>query len=128
MKSLYKPKKRLRKSKFDPYIKEIAALLDTGLSVARVAEEIEYHFDDIVDSNALYTFIRSRDLRSKVTMGGTNLNYDAPCCEGCDDCLTVTNTNESEVLLCLPSKRIVNKSCKTSPIWCNKRKKAERVS
>lgn len=119
--------KRHKKSKFDPYIAEIAKYVVTGMSVREIAELIEYHFDDVVSESALYTFMRSRGIQSRVTMGGTNLNYDAPRCAGCEDCLTVINTNESEVQLCFPSKRIVNRSCKTSPMWCYKRK-TERVS
>ena len=128
MKPKYQPKKRHKKSKFDPYIDEISKCVEAGMSVRKIAETIECHFEDIVSEDALYAFMRARGLQSRVTQGGTNINYDIPHCEGCSNCLTVINTNESEVFLCLPSRRIISRSCKTSPIWCEKRKKAERVS
>lgn len=121
MKSHYKPRKRHKKSKFDPYISEIAQYVIAGMSVREIAELIEYHFDDVVSESALYTFLRSRGIQSRVTMGGTNLEHEAPCCDDCGDCLMVINTNETETRLCLPSRRIVSKSCHTSPMWCRKR-------
>ena len=113
--------RRHKKSKFDPYIKEIAIYLSMGMSTRQIAELIEYHFDDIVSESALYAFIRSRGLKSKVTQGGNNPNYDIPLCEKCDDCETIINTANNEVLLCVPAKRLINRSCKTSPMYCPKR-------
>jgi hypothetical protein len=119
---VYKSKQKRRKpSKFDPYVVEIATYLSMGRTIQEVAELIEYHFDDAVSKDSLYMFIRSRGLKSKVTQGGTNLQYQAPCCQGCENCLKVINTNEVEVNVCLVAKRIVNRSCKTSPPWCMKR-------
>jgi hypothetical protein len=113
-------------SKFDPYIEEIGKYVVRGCSVREIAELIEYHFNDAVAESALYTFMRSRGLQSTVTQGGTNLEYEAPCCQGCENCLRVLNTNETEVNVCLITKRIVNKSCKTSPDWCVKREKVRQ--
>jgi hypothetical protein len=128
MKSPYKPKKRKRKSKFDPYIVEIAKYLAMGMTIQETAELIEYHFDDVVNRDALYVFMRSRGLQSMVTMGGTNSEYEAPCCGECDSCLTVTNTNKSEARVCLTAKRMISKSCHTSPIWCEKRGESVEIS
>ena len=114
-------RRRNKKSKFDPYIKEIAALLDSGLSVRKVAEVIEPKMDDVVDDNALYVFIKSRGLRSYVTQGGTNKDFAVPHCRSCNECLSILNTKESDVMVCLKSKRMVSKTCQTSPIWCELR-------
>jgi hypothetical protein len=117
---------RHRKSKFDPYITEIVQYVVTGMSVREIAELIEYHFDDAVNVNALYRYMRAKGIKSMVTQGGTNLEYDVPKCDGCTECQTILNTHENKLNLCMLSKRIVSKSCFTSPMWCEKRKKAER--
>jgi hypothetical protein len=109
--------KHPKPSKFEPYRETIADLLDSGLKIREVADVIEPLMDDAVDENALYCYAKSKGLLSRGIVS-------VPKCEGCNDCLTVTNTNESEVLLCLPSKRIVNRSCRTSPVWCEKRMEA----
>lgn len=106
--------KRPKQSKFEPYREMISELIDSGLKIREIADEIEPLMDDIVDENALYCYIRSKDLLSKNGLS-------VPKCQGCDGCMMITNTNETEVLLCLPSKRIVNRSCQTSPQWCSKR-------
>lgn len=113
--------RRNKRSKFDPYIKEIAALLDSGLSVGKVAEIIETKMDDVVNSNALYAFIKSRGLRSNVTQGGTNKNFSAPYCHSCKDCMKIQNTRGNESRVCLKSKRMISKTFRTSPIWCELR-------
>lgn len=109
------------KSKFDPYIVEIAKYLSMGMSTNEIADLISYHFDDIVSIDALYTFIRARGLKSKVTQSGRNANYDIPKCDDCKDCIKVINTNEREVRLCLSERKIVSRSCLTSPMFCPKR-------
>ena len=114
-------RKRFRRSKFDPYITEIAKYAAMGMSVQEIADLISYHFDEFVDKEAVYAFMRSRGIQSRVTMGGTNLEFSAPKCDECSDCLTVLNTNKTEVRVCLPAKRMVSKSCYTSPMWCEKR-------
>lgn len=113
--------KRHRKSKFDPYITEITKYVLAGMSVQEIADLISYHFDEFVDKEAVYAFMRSRGIQSRVTMGGTNLEFSAPKCDECSDCLTVLNTNKTEVRVCLPAKRMVSKSCYTSPMWCQRR-------
>lgn len=114
-------RRRHKKSKFDPYIKEIAIYLSMGMSTRQIAELIEYHFDDIVSESALYVFIKSRGLKSKVTQGGNNPNYDIPNCDECKDCIRVINTRETEARLCMSQKRIIPKACRTSPMFCPKR-------
>jgi hypothetical protein len=123
VKSKYKPTKRHKKSKFDPYIEEITKYVVTGATVKEIAELIEYLFDDIVDINALYCFMRSRGLQSRVSMGGTNKDFTAPYCRGCDDCIEITNTHHVKSLLCLAAKTMIPKTCTTSPIWCHKRER-----
>jgi len=113
--------KRFRKSKFDPYIAEITKYVIAGMTVREIAELLQPYFDEVVDESAVYAFMRSRGIQSRVTMGGTNLEYDAPRCSKCEQCWTVHNTTDREVLLCLPAKRLINRSCKTSPMWCIKR-------
>ena len=121
--------RRSKRSKFDPYIKEIAALLDSGLSVGKVAEIIETKMDDVVNSNALYAFIKSRGLRSNVTQGGTNKDFSVPYCSSCKNCMTVKNTRENESRVCLKSKRMISKTFRTSPIWCELRQEErERIN
>lgn len=113
--------KRHRKSKFDPYITEIIKYVLAGMTVQEIADLISYHFEDVVDREAVYSFMRSRGIQSRVTQGGTNLNYKAPRCTDCDNCITVINTTGKDVLLCLAAKRIVNRTCATSPMWCQRR-------
>jgi hypothetical protein len=114
--------KRKRQSKFDPYITEISDLLDTGLSVSKVADIITKYFKEPVDSNALYVFVKSRNLDIKVTQGGRNKRHQIPNCKKCKDCMFILNTCDKEVLVCTKEKRLISKSCKTSPMWCSKRK------
>ncbi|MDF2615416.1 MAG: hypothetical protein K0Q47_71 [Sedimentibacter sp.] len=113
---------RPRRSKFDPYIEEISDLLKTGLSINKVADLISIYFDDPVDMSALYAFAYSRGLDRRVTQGGTNKNYSIPNCNKCKECIKVLNTHDSEMLLCFKAKRLISKTCKTSPMWCDKRK------
>lgn len=121
MKKHYRVKKHFKPSKFDPYIIEIAKYAAMGMSTREIAELIEYHFDDVVEESALYAFMRSRGVQSRVTMGGTNLEYNAPKCDECKDCMLVINTADKESRLCLLSRRLVATNCSTSPIWCKKR-------
>ena len=114
-------KRRYKRSKFDPYILDIAEYALAGMTVREICELLQPSFEDIVDESAVYAFMRSRGIQSRVTMGGTNLEYKAPRCAECADCLTVINTSGNNVLLCLPAKRLINRSCHTSPIWCRKR-------
>jgi len=114
-------KRRYKRSKFDPYILDIAEYALAGMTVREICELLQPSFDDIVDESAVYAFMRSRGIQSRVTMGGTNLAYDAPRCSKCEQCWTVHNTTDREVLLCLPAKRLINRSCRTSPMWCIKR-------
>ena len=113
--------RRKKRSKFDPYITEIAKYLSMGMSTNEIADLISYHFNDIVSTDALYVFIRSRGLKSKVTQSGRNLNYDIPRCDDCKDCIKVLNTRETEVRLCLPERKMISGSCVTSPMFCPKR-------
>lgn len=92
------------------------------MSVHCVAERIELKMDDIVDDNALYVFIKSRGLRSFVTQGGTNKDLSVPYCRSCEHCMIIKNTGDTDVMVCLKSKRMVSKSCQTSPMWCDLRK------
>jgi hypothetical protein len=113
--------KRFKKSKFDPYINEIKSLVDSGCSARQIADAIEGKMDDVVDDSALYVFIVSRGLRTKRTR---EENAGAiPHCERCENCMTVMNTNDNDVWLCVETKRIANKSCRTSPQWCPKRER-----
>ena len=115
-------KKRHHKSKFDPYIIEIARYAAMGLTTQEIAELIEYHFDDIVSKDALYAFMRSRGIQSMVTMGGTNLEYEAPKCEKCKSCYTVLSfDSKSKIRICKKANRVIGWSVKTSPMWCEKR-------
>ena len=114
-------KRRYKRSKFDPYILDIAKYALAGMTVREIAELLQPYFDEVVDESAVYAFMRSRGIQSRVTMGGTNLEYDAPRCSKCEQCWTVHNTTDREVLLCLPAKRLINRSCRTSPMWCIKR-------
>lgn len=124
MNDIRKPRKRNKRSKFDPYITEIKALLDTGMPVSGVATEIEPKMDDVVNTDALYMFIKSRGLRSHVTQGGTNKDFNVPHCQKCNNCRNVQNTEDTEVRLCTKSWRMVSKTCQTSPMWCELRKAA----
>jgi len=113
--------RRHKKSKFDPYINEITKYVMAGMTVREIAELVQYHFDDVVDESAVYSFMRSRGLKSKVTQGGTNPNYDIPNCDECKDCIRVINTRETETRVCMSQKRIIPKACMTSPMFCPKR-------
>jgi len=126
MRSQYRPIKRHKISKFDKHINEISEYLDAGMSVRKIAEQLDQYFDDAVNEDALYSFIASRGLKTKYS-GGLGKYYEPPRCESCEDCHEVINTNNSTVRMCHYS-RLINNSCKTSPVWCPKRKKAERVS
>lgn len=114
-------KKRFRRSKFDPYITDIAKYLSMGLSTRQIAELIEHNFDDIVDDKAIYAFIRSRGLHSKVTQGGTNKHYDIPNCNECSDCIKIYNLRGNKSRLCMKKKQMIPKACRTSPIFCPER-------
>lgn len=57
--------KRKRISKFEPYTDEIAKYVITGMCVREIAELIECHFDDVVDVNALYGFMRKKGMPSR---------------------------------------------------------------
>lgn len=114
-------KRKRRKSKFDPYLEEITEYIEAGMSIREIAEKLSPYFEDAVADGALYSFIESRGLHSKVTMGGRNKMYDIPLCSKCDECWEIQNTAYSTVQLCVPCKRLVNRSCKTSPMWCPKR-------
>ena len=114
-------KRRYKRSKFDPYILDIAKYALAGMTVREIAELLQPYFDEVVDESAVYAFMRSRGIQSRVTQGGTNLNYKAPRCTDCDNCITVINTTGKDVLLCLAAKRIVNRTCATSPMWCQRR-------
>jgi hypothetical protein len=127
MKSIYQPKKRHKRSKFDPCINEISELLSTGMSTEKIAESIEHNFDDVVSKDALYVFIRSRGLKNRVTQGGTNLNYKAPRCQKCECCYTIKALDgEGDIRVCDKSKRVIGWAV-TSPIWCEKREEERQV-
>jgi len=111
-----------RKSKFEPYRETISTLFDSGLKIREVADALDSYMDDVVDINALYCYARSRGLLSNCKPCAV------PKCAGCDGCIQIINTHDKPVLLCMSAKRIVSRSCRTSPEWCEKRKKAERVS
>ena len=122
MPSRYGKKRRFYKSKFDPYIIEIARYAAMGLTTQEIAELIEYHFDDIVSKDALYAFMRSRGIQSMVTMGGTNLEYEAPKCEKCKSChMVLSFDSKSKIRICKKANRVIGWSVKTSPMWCEKR-------
>lgn len=114
-----------RRSKFDPYIDEIEKWLDMGLTIKQIAEELEINFDDVVDESALYSFVRSRNLKSKVFPGGKNREYQPPRCEDCEECYYIIGTNNQKMKTCRSEQRVVPKSVKTSPPWCKERQ-AER--
>lgn len=119
--SRYAKKRRFRRSKFDPYIIEITKYASMGMTVQEIADLISYHFDEPVSKDALYPFMRSRKIQSRVTMGGTNLEFEAPNCDECKNCIEVINTKGSNIRICLTAKKVVSRSCKTSPMWCYKR-------
>lgn len=123
MKSPYQPKKRHKKSKFDPYINEISEYLAAGMSVRAVAEQLDEYFNDAVDENALYTFISSRGLKTKYS-GGLGKHYEPPRCDKCEGCFEVIGLNDKPVRICYGS-RLIGNGVKTSPAWCHLR---ERVS
>ena len=50
-----------------------------------------------------------------------------PCSE-CEHCKEILDTKNVKKYLCIRSMRMIYQYCKTSPIWCELRKKAERVS
>jgi hypothetical protein len=114
--------KRFKKSKFDPYTAEILEMLESGATSQEIADDLEQYFDDVVNPNSICCFIRSRELASKVTQGGTNKNYQAPTCRDCINQFSVADMyGKQSYRLCTKSNRLVNKSCKTSPMWCKKR-------
>ena len=118
MKPKYKPIKRHKKSKFDPYINEITEMVGMGLSTNKIACAIEKYFEDIVSNDALYVFIKHRGIESKVKKG-----LNAPKCEGCQGCYTVTSHDgKSNVRICKKSNRAIWGSVKTSPPWCEERR------
>jgi hypothetical protein len=128
MKTIYRPKKRHKASKFDPYINEISECLSAGMSTEKIAETIEHYFADIVSEDALYAFIRSRGLKSRVTQGGTNLNYKAPMCKDCKCCYTIKSLNgKNDMRICSKSERVIGWTAQTSPIWCEKRREERQV-
>lgn len=113
----------MKQSKFDPFKDEIQELLFTGMGVPKVAEKIEHYFEDIVSIDSLYSFIRKNNLRNLCTQGGTNLCYKAPKCNDCQFCTEILCENgESTQRICNKSRRIILNTCRTSPMWCFKRK------
>jgi hypothetical protein len=123
MNSLYTPKKRIKKSKFDPFKNEIEEYMLAGMSTPQIAVKIQKHFDETVDESALYGFTRSRGLRNRVTRGGTNLNYKAPRCENCEDCyMGIAMNGKYKIKICGKNHRVIGMSVNTSPMWCEKRR------
>lgn len=119
----FERRRRKKTSKFDPYINEISDYLDMGMTYQQVADAIEYRFEDVVNKDALVTFIYARGLKSRITMGGTNKNYTAPHCQGCDGCLEVVGLDGvKRVRVCTTTMRVIGWTTNTSPIWCEKRK------
>jgi hypothetical protein len=115
-----------KKSKFDPYTNEISGYLDAGMSVRNIAERLDEYFDDAVDENALYAFISSRGLKTKYS-GGLGRHYEPPRCNNCEGCFEVIGLNDKPTRICYGA-RLIGNGVKTSPEWCHKRKKAERLS
>ena len=111
----YYRQKHPTQSKIEPHQELITTLLDSGLKIREVADAIEPLMDDVVDENALYCYAKTKGLLSN----GLSI---IPRCEGCESCIMIINTNESEVRLCLTAKRVVSRSVRTSPVWCDKRK------
>lgn len=105
---------------FDPYMDEISEYAAMGMTVREIAERIEHYFDDVISDDSLHSFMRYRGIRSMVTQGGKGINK-APICDRCKNCIVVKNTSGKDIRVCLSIKKIVSKSCKTSPIECKKR-------
>lgn len=112
---------RRRKSKYDPYIREICVMLDGGCTYQQIADELFRKGLFGSDKDSLYHFCRKNELQSRVTMGSHTA--DIPHCDECVRCIEVTNTTGHEERLCVELLRIVARSCKTSPVDCPKRER-----
>lgn len=109
----------MKASKFDPYINEISEYIAAGMPVRAICECLDEYFDDIVNEDALYNFIRSRGLKTKYS-GGLGKHYEPPRCDKCEGCHEVIGLNGKMVRVCYYTQ-LISWSVKTSPQWCYKR-------
>lgn len=113
--------RRGRVSKFEPYDAEILTMLEAGMQITEVTEQLQGHFDDVVDYKAVYDHIRSKGFRVK-RKKYTGLKEHPPRCKECSQCVRYDNFSKTgNVLICLPAGREIRESTRTSPLWCKLR-------
>ena len=115
---------RPRKSQYDPYLEDIKEMLESGLSYSQISEEMYDRFDIDVEPVTIGYFIKSRGLRSIVTRGKNDGRVFIPKCKECE-CLTEVQTTKKTGywLMCKKMKRIISRTCQTSPMDCPLREK-----
>lgn len=109
-------------SMFDPYIDEIKEMLDAGCSYGQIADELSGKIDRDFSESAIFHFVRTNGLRSLVTQGCRENRLDIPCCDRCEECTKVWNTElTNKHRLCKLLMAIVSPNCNSSPMQCPKR-------
>lgn len=110
-----------RKSKYDPYIKQIIEYRESGMSSPQIAEALS----DFIDADAcgINCFCKSRNIASMVTQGARGeRNKLVPNCNNCSKCYDVLSFNgKDKNRICRKSERMISKTCVTSPMWCLRR-------
>lgn len=114
---------RNRQSMLTPYHDLIVELLAAGCTFKEIAEQLNLEVDeeDKFKPENIYSYAKNHELKSLITQGSKNGRIDIPKCSECEDCVMVTNTFNSQVMMCHPKLHMISKSCAYSPIWCPKR-------
>lgn len=112
---------RKRRSKYDPYLEDIADMIAAGCTYAQIEEALWEKGLESANSGSIAYICHEKGIRSRVTKGARDGRY-IPCCDGCENCRDVRNTTGKSVWICTRLMRLVSKSVKTSPVECPKRR------
>lgn len=114
--------RKQRKSKYDPYIKQIIEYRESGMNANQIAEELSDTID--ADAGGINHFCKARGIQSLVTQGARGERNDklVPNCNDCSKCYDVLSFNgKDKSRICRKSERMIGKTCATSPMWCSRR-------
>ena len=114
-------KKRTRRSRYDQYAQAIKHLIDAGATYEQVAYELEDMGMNNPCIQSIGEYCRKHGIRSRITCGARNGRIFIPRCEDCESMTLIKNTVDQDVRVCMRMKRIVQRSCTTSPMMCPRR-------
>lgn len=118
--------KRVRRSILDPYRAHIESLLAAGCAYQQITDELTERSGKLISFYTVSYYCHSKGLRSRVTQGAKNGRIEIPNCSTCGNCLRAKDDRcKYDTLICKSEMRVVPRSCKTSPMWCHRRRVKE---